>query len=111
MPNPALTVDENAEAVLVAHQRISFQSCLCGWSELGRSHPRHQVAMLREAELLKHQPLVQWSSRLMDPTDVQYRASLPDGGLVVGCPCGKPHPVQMYRSRPKPCQDGQQGVS
>lgn len=47
-----MTVDETAEAILVAHQRHTFRSCLCSWSELGRSHARHQVAMLREAGLL-----------------------------------------------------------
>jgi hypothetical protein len=45
-------VDETAEAILVAHQRRDYRGCLCGWSELGKSHPRHQVAMLREAALL-----------------------------------------------------------
>jgi hypothetical protein len=47
-----VTVDETAEAILVDHQRRDITGCLCGWSELGRSHPRHQVAMLREAGLL-----------------------------------------------------------
>lgn len=32
--------------VLVAHQRIDNRSCLCGWAELGKSHPAHQAAML-----------------------------------------------------------------
>ncbi len=41
-----------AEAILISHQRRDSGSCLCGWSELGRSHARHQVAMLREAGLL-----------------------------------------------------------
>lgn len=41
-----------AEAILIAHQRRDFGSCLCGWSELGKSHAGHQVAMLREAGLL-----------------------------------------------------------
>lgn len=41
-----------AETILVAHQRQTIRSCLCGWSELGRSHARHQVQMLREAGLL-----------------------------------------------------------
>lgn len=47
---------ETAEAILVAHQRRDCGSCLCGWSELGKSHPAHQVAMLREADLLVTQP-------------------------------------------------------
>ncbi len=46
-----MTAESYAEAVLVAHQRHRG-GCLCGWSELGRSHPAHQVAMLRGAGLL-----------------------------------------------------------
>ncbi len=46
-----MTVDETAETLLIAHQRHR-DGCLCGWSELGKSHPRHQVAKLREAGLL-----------------------------------------------------------
>lgn len=45
-------VDKAAEAVLVDHQRMDNRACLCGWSELGKSHPRHQVSMLREAGVL-----------------------------------------------------------
>jgi len=41
-----------AEAILIAHQRRDVGSCLCGWSELGKSHAGHQVAMLGEAGLL-----------------------------------------------------------
>lgn len=47
-----MDLDATAEAILVAHQRRDFRSCLCGWSELGRSHARHQVAMLHEAGVL-----------------------------------------------------------
>ena len=50
--NSAVLADETAQAVLTAHQRRDFGCCLCGWSELGKSHPGHQVAMLREAALL-----------------------------------------------------------
>lgn len=39
---------EYAEAILVAHQRHRG-GCLCGWAELGKSLPGHQVAMLRDA--------------------------------------------------------------
>ena len=39
--------------VLVAHQRQSPISCLCGWAKLGASHPAHQgrivLAALRDA--------------------------------------------------------------
>jgi len=36
--------------VLTAHQRQNAGSCLCGWAELGKSHPEHQAAMLSAAE-------------------------------------------------------------
>lgn len=42
-------VSEVAEAILIAHQRMDAGSCVCGWSELGKSHPAHQVRMLIEA--------------------------------------------------------------
>jgi hypothetical protein len=48
-----MTADEAAAAILTAHQRRDIRSCLCGWSELGKSHAVHQVAMLREAALLR----------------------------------------------------------
>lgn len=50
----ARQIDDSAEAILVAHQR-HHSGCLCGWAELGKSHPRHQVAMLRSAALLADQ--------------------------------------------------------
>jgi hypothetical protein len=40
-----------AELILITHQRHRG-GCLCGWSELGKSLPGHQAAMLREAGLL-----------------------------------------------------------
>ena len=46
---------KTAELILVAHQRHRG-GCLCGWSELGKSLPRHQVDMLREAGLLPKEP-------------------------------------------------------
>lgn len=42
-----------AEDVLIAHQRRDNRSCICGWAELGKSHPAHQVKMLAEAGLLE----------------------------------------------------------
>jgi hypothetical protein len=48
-----VNVEQTAEAILVAHQRHTSSSCLCGYSDLGRSHARHQVTMLRNAGLLK----------------------------------------------------------
>jgi hypothetical protein len=51
--DPAATAAaEVATAVLVDHQRRDIGSCLCGWAELGRSHPRHQVQMLAAAGVL-----------------------------------------------------------
>lgn len=44
----SLDLNAIAEEILVAHQRHKG-GCLCGWSELGKSHPGHQVAMLCEA--------------------------------------------------------------
>jgi hypothetical protein len=35
--------------VLTAHQRQNSSSCLCGWSELGKSHPEHQAGVLSAA--------------------------------------------------------------
>lgn len=52
MRSPRPSVEETAEQVLVAHQRLDIRSCLCGWAELGKSHARHQVAMLGEAGVL-----------------------------------------------------------
>ena len=50
------SADETAVAILVAHHRRDIRGCLCGWSELGKSHAWHQVAMLREAALLVDDP-------------------------------------------------------
>lgn len=46
------TIEQKVELILVGHQRYSHRGCLCGWSELGRSHAEHQAAMLRAAGLL-----------------------------------------------------------
>lgn len=48
-----------AEQVLVDHQRQS-SGCLCGWAELGKSHPRHQVAALTDAGLLADPATIRW---------------------------------------------------
>lgn len=50
-----MSTDEAAEAILIAHQRHRG-GCLCGWDVLGKSHPGHQVAMLRDAGLLGDLP-------------------------------------------------------
>lgn len=39
------------EALLTAHQRRDVEGCLCGWSELGKSHAGHQASVLREIGL------------------------------------------------------------
>lgn len=44
-------IDKAAEAVLTAHQRHKG-GCLCGWADLGKSHPAHQTQQLRQAQLL-----------------------------------------------------------
>lgn len=54
MSSPIEETNRAAEAVLIAHQAHGNASCLCGWNELGRSHPGHQVAMLRAAGLLAY---------------------------------------------------------
>lgn len=41
-----------AEAVLVAHQRHRG-GCLCGWSELGKSHAAHVAQVLDAAGALR----------------------------------------------------------
>jgi len=46
---------QRAEAILISHQRRDVGSCLCGWSELGKSHAGHQVAKLQEAGLLQRE--------------------------------------------------------
>jgi hypothetical protein len=42
--------------VLVAHQRKNSQYCLCGWGELGMSHPAHVAAILDVAGCLRTRP-------------------------------------------------------
>lgn len=37
------------EYALVWHQRVSIGACGCGWSELGKSHARHQAQQIRKA--------------------------------------------------------------
>jgi hypothetical protein len=46
IPEAAL---EAAAAVLVYHQRKDITSCMCGWSELGKSHAAHQARLALEA--------------------------------------------------------------
>jgi hypothetical protein len=47
-----MTPAQLAEAILIAHQRHTIGSCLCGWAQLGKSHAGHVVDMLRKAGLL-----------------------------------------------------------
>lgn len=37
------------EEVLVYHYRADISSCGCGWSELGKSHPRHVVQVFEDS--------------------------------------------------------------
>jgi hypothetical protein len=79
-----------AEAILTIHQRYRG-GCLCGWAELGKSHPRHQVAMLREAGLLvaddfyeADEPLSEVLAAFVNGTDkgVTTRPQSPDFGAA-----------------------------
>lgn len=45
-----------AAAILVAHQRRDISGCMCGWSELGRSHAAHVAAVLDGAGALRDRP-------------------------------------------------------
>jgi hypothetical protein len=45
-------VRQLAEEILIYHQRKDITGCICGWAELGKSHPGHQVEMLTRAGLL-----------------------------------------------------------
>lgn len=49
------TWDRTVE-VLVAHQRQGSQYCLCGWGELGHSHPEHVARELEAAGVLRRGP-------------------------------------------------------
>ena len=42
-----------ATDVLMTHQRRDSSSCLCGWSDLGKSHPEHVAAALEQAGALR----------------------------------------------------------
>lgn len=42
-------MSERVAEVLVKHQRQNASSCLCGWAELGHSHPEHQAEQLTAA--------------------------------------------------------------
>lgn len=71
---------ETVQATLVAHQRLDIQGCVCGWAELGRSHPAHQVEMLRRAGVLNDpRTVVEWH-----PYDIDDKAATapPDDQLV-----------------------------
>lgn len=52
---PETTPWDRAVEVLVAHQRQTSQFCLCGWGELGKSHPEHVAAMLDAAGVLRRE--------------------------------------------------------
>lgn len=44
--------DEKAVQILVEHQRHRG-GCLCGWNQLGASHPEHQWRMLKARATLQ----------------------------------------------------------
>jgi hypothetical protein len=35
--------------ILIDHQRMDCEACLCGWTELGTSHAGHVESILRQA--------------------------------------------------------------
>lgn len=39
---------DEAVMILVNHQRKGIEGCTCGWSDLGRMHPRHVLEKLIE---------------------------------------------------------------
>ena len=50
------TYERLTVAVLVAHQRRSEATCLCGWGVLGASHAEHVAAVLRASGALRDEP-------------------------------------------------------
>jgi hypothetical protein len=44
---------DEAERILIAHQRMDPRSCLCGWNPLGQLHAAHQVEQLDAAGLFR----------------------------------------------------------
>lgn len=48
----ARSVAVTAERVLIDHQSLDNNACLCGWSVLGASHARHVAQLLDAAGLL-----------------------------------------------------------
>lgn len=40
--------DDGTALFLVGHQRMDIKGCLCGWTELGKSHSRHVVDALAD---------------------------------------------------------------
>lgn len=46
------TITDRVSYVLSAHQRFDVGGCLCGWNELGKSHPRHVADALNDVGLL-----------------------------------------------------------
>jgi hypothetical protein len=70
------------EDVLMAHQRQNSSSCLCGWSELGKSHPAHQAAMLAAAgfgEIWKHQAAAHGFNMLRRDAEAKLEAAWDEG--------------------------------
>lgn len=57
--------------VLVAHQRKDIGSCICGWSELGKSFPEHQAKMIL-ADLGSRIAIVSGSSGMVYREDGLY---------------------------------------
>lgn len=51
----ALTDEQRAHLiqVLIYHQPTNTSGCICGWAELGKSHPEHVVHVFELEETLE----------------------------------------------------------
>ena len=73
------------EDVLMEHQRQNERSCLCGWAELGKSHPEHQAAALTAAGFglvadAKREALEEAAANILTNDPLDYWAGhLPEG--------------------------------
>lgn len=65
--------------VLVYHQRRDLQHCMCGWGELGASHPEHVADVYEQCvKAAKREQLVDfalWISNVWDPENGDDRES------------------------------------
>ncbi len=83
-------VEEAATAVLIAHQRKDVRSCLCGWAELGKSHSRHQMMMLKGAGLLAVRQTGSSAERVAREFHAAYERLAPEHGYETREASAKP---------------------